>query len=100
MLRTNVLIVCVWFVKITRPHLNFTPALFTWGLKGENKIMEFKFNDEINERINEIVRLTDEKNYLANILEEADETGLDLELIIMNRIENLYFEIKKLEEGE
>lgn len=53
-----------------------------------------KFNDKINK----IVRLTDEKNYLANILEEADETGLDLELIIMNRIEDLYFEIKTLEE--
>ena len=88
--RTNVLIVCVWFVKITRPHLNFTPALFTRGLKGENRM----------NKVNEIVKLTDEKNYLANILEEADETGLDLELIIMNRIENLYFEIKKLEEGE
>lgn len=53
-----------------------------------------KFNDKINK----IVRLTDEKNYLANILEEADETGLDLELIIMNRIEDIYFEIKTLEE--
>lgn len=60
--------------------------------------MEFKFTDEINERINKIVRLTDEKNYLANILEEADETGLDLETLIMNRIEDLYFEIKTLEE--
>lgn len=60
--------------------------------------MEFKFTDEINERINKIVRLTDEKNYLANILEEADETGLDLETLIMNRIEDLYFQIKTLEE--
>ena len=60
--------------------------------------MEFEFNDEINERINKVVQLTDEKNYLANILEEADETGLDLELIIMNRIEDIYFEIKTLEE--
>lgn len=62
---------------------------------------KFEFNDEINERINEIVRLTDEKNYLENILEEADETGEDLELIIMNRIEDAYNEIERLEkEGE
>lgn len=62
---------------------------------------KFKFTDEINERINEIVRLTDEKNYLENILEEADETGEDLELIIMNRIEEACNEIERLEkEGE
>lgn len=62
---------------------------------------KFEFNDEINERINEIVRLTDEKNYLENILEEADETGEDLELIIMNRIEDACNEIERLEkEGE
>lgn len=60
--------------------------------------MEFKFTDEINEKINEVVRLTDEKNYLANILEEADETGLDLETIILNRIDDLYSEIQELEE--
>lgn len=60
--------------------------------------MEFKFTNKINDRINKIVRLTDEKNYLANILEEADETGLDLETIILNRIEDLYFQIKTLEE--
>lgn len=53
-----------------------------------------KFND----RINKIVKLTDEKNYLANILEASDETGLDLETLIMNRIEDLYFQIKTLEE--
>ena len=53
-----------------------------------------KFND----RINKIVKLTDEKNNLANILEASDETGLDLETLIMNRIEDLYFQIKTLEE--
>lgn len=75
--------------------------MFTWGLKGEKNMKKFEFNDEINERINEIVRLTDEKNYLENILEEADETGEDLELIIMNRIEDAYNEIERLEkEGE
>lgn len=60
--------------------------------------MEFKFTDEMNERINEVVRLTDEKNYLANILEEADETGEDLETIILDRIDNICSEIQELEE--
>ena len=60
--------------------------------------MEFKFTDKINDRINKIVKLTDERNYLANILEASDETGLDLETLIMNRIEDLYFQIKTLEE--
>lgn len=55
-----------------------------------------KFNDKINK----IVRLTDEKNYLANILEASEESGLDLETLIMNRIEDLYFQIKTLEEGD
>ena len=57
--------------------------------------MEFEF---INKKINKIVELTDEKNYLANILEERDETGLDLETIILNRIDNIYSEIQELEE--
>lgn len=60
--------------------------------------MEFKFTDKINDRINKIVKLTDERNYLANILEASDESGLDLETLIMNRIEDLYFQIKTLEE--
>lgn len=57
--------------------------------------MEFEF---INKKINKIVELTDEKNYLANILEERDETGLDLETIILNRIDNIYSKIQELEE--
>lgn len=60
--------------------------------------MKFEFNDEINERINKVVQLTDEKNYLANILEEADETGSDLETVILNRIDDIYSEIQVLEE--
>lgn len=47
--------------------------------------------------INKIVKLTDEKNYLRNILEEQEETGKDLEEIIQDRINNLYNEIEKLE---
>lgn len=53
---------------------------------------------KFNNKINKIVRLTDEKNYLANILEASEESGLDLETLIMNRIEDLYFQIKTLEE--
>lgn len=51
----------------------------------------------MNDRINKIVELTDEKNYLLNILEAVDETGLDLETVIQNRIENIYTEIEELE---
>lgn len=47
--------------------------------------------------INKIVKLTDKKNYLRNILEEQEETGKDLEEIIQDRINNLYNEIGKLE---
>lgn len=53
---------------------------------------------KFNNKINKIVRLTDERNYLANILEASEESGLDLETLIMNRIEDLYFQIKTLEE--
>lgn len=47
--------------------------------------------------INKIVKLTDEKKYLRNILEEQEETGKDLEEIIQDRINNIYNEIEKLE---
>lgn len=45
----------------------------------------------------QIVALTDEKNYLRNIQEEADECGLDVETVILNRIERIYEELAKLE---
>lgn len=44
-----------------------------------------------------IVDLTDEKNYLRNIQEEAEECGLDIETVILNRIERIYNEIEALE---
>ena len=51
----------------------------------------------MEKKINKIVELTDEKNYLANILEARDESGLDLETIILNRIDDIYSEIERLE---
>lgn len=50
--------------------------------------------------VNKIVKLTDEKNYLRNILEEQEETGKDLAEIIQDRINNLYKKIEKLEKGK
>ena len=47
--------------------------------------------------IKRIVELTDEKNYLRNIQEEADECDLDVETVILNRIERIYDELIKLE---
>lgn len=50
--------------------------------------------------IHGIVTLTDEKNYLRNILEAAEETGEDLEKIIQDRIEAIYAQLEELEGGE
>lgn len=47
--------------------------------------------------INKIVELTDEKNYLRNLLEASEDTGKDLESIIQDRIDIIYQEIDKLE---
>ena len=47
--------------------------------------------------VNEIVLLTDEKNYLRNLLEVAEETGKDLESLIQEKIDMIYKEIDKLE---
>ena len=47
--------------------------------------------------INKIVELTDEKNYLRNLLEAVEDTGKDLESIIQDRIYTIYQEIDKLE---
>lgn len=44
-----------------------------------------------------LVELTDEKNYLRNIQEEAEECGLDVDTVILNRIERIYDEINALE---
>jgi len=47
--------------------------------------------------IKQIVELEDERNYLRNILEYADETGKDLEEIILDKIDYLQNELEKLE---
>lgn len=47
--------------------------------------------------INKIVALTDEKNYLRNLLEVSEDTGKDLESIIQDRIDIIYQEIDKLD---
>lgn len=47
--------------------------------------------------VNKIVQLTDEKNYLRNLLEGAEETGKDLESLIQEKIDMIYKEIDKLE---
>lgn len=49
------------------------------------------------ELIKRLVELTDEKNYLRNIQEEAEECGLDVDTVILNRIERIYDEIEALE---
>ena len=49
------------------------------------------------ENLNRIIALTDEKNYLRNLLEVAEDTGKDLESIIQDRIDTIYQEIAKLE---
>lgn len=47
--------------------------------------------------VNKIVQLTDEKNYLRNLLEVAEDTGKDLESLIQEKIDTIYQEIDKLE---
>ena len=67
--------------------VNFTPTL----VQDYNK-------EVINmNNLNRIVALTDEKNYLRNLLEVAEDTGKDLESIIQGKIDMIYTEIDKLE---
>lgn len=47
--------------------------------------------------LNRIIALTDEKNYLRNLLEASEDTGKDLESIIQDKIDTIYQEIDKLE---
>ena len=47
----------------------------------------------MNSRTERIVELTDEKNYLRNLLEEAEETGKDIEEVINDRIDTIYQEL-------
>ena len=49
------------------------------------------------ELVKRIVELEDERNYLRNLIEYADEEGLDLETVIYNKLGNLQDELDKLE---
>lgn len=49
-----------------------------------------------NELIKRIVELEDERNYLRNLLEYADETEKDLESIILDKIDYCQNELEKL----
>lgn len=42
------------------------------------------------------VALIDEKNYLMNILEEAEDSGRSLEEIIQDRIDDIYNELDSI----
>ena len=53
--------------------------------------------DMDNELVNKIVNLEDERNYLRNLLEYADDTGKDLYSIILDKIDYCQTEIEKLE---
>lgn len=48
--------------------------------------------------IDKIVALTDEKNYLRNILEQAEESGKTIEEIILDRIEHISNQLVILED--
>lgn len=47
--------------------------------------------------VSEIVALTDERNYLRNLQEEADELNLDLDTVIMNRLDRIQETLETLE---
>ena len=66
------------------------PHLFTFIRKGDDFM-------DINDVTHLIVKLTDERNYLRNILEEADDLNLDLETVILNRIDRIHNRIDELE---
>lgn len=51
-------------------------------------------------KVTEIVTLTDERNYLQNLLEAAEEADQDLEDIISDRINEIYERIDELERSE
>lgn len=51
-----------------------------------------------NELVKQIVELEDERNYLRNLMEYAEETGKDLETIILDKIGYCQDELDKLEQ--
>ena len=48
------------------------------------------------ELIEKEVALIDEKNYLLNMLEEANETGKSIEEIIQEKIDDIYNELDSI----
>lgn len=48
------------------------------------------------ELIEKEVALIDEKNYLMNILEEAEDSGRSLEEIIQDKIDDIYNELDSI----
>ena len=51
-------------------------------------------------KVSEVVALTDERNYLQNLLEAAEEADQDLEDVISDRISEIYEKIDELERSE
>ena len=49
------------------------------------------------ELVRQIVELEDERNYLRNLMEYADEEGIDIETAIYNRLESLQDELDRLQ---
>ena len=47
--------------------------------------------------IKEIVELTDERNYLRNILEAAEEYNVDIEDLILTRLDKINQKLAELE---
>lgn len=74
------------YVFFSQPH-----SLFTFKMKGDELFMDK------NELVKKIVELEDERNYLRNLLEYANETGKDLEDVILDKISYCQEELDKLE---
>lgn len=49
--------------------------------------------------VRQIVELEDERNYLRNLLEYAEETGKDIHSIILDKIDYCQTELEKLEDA-
>jgi hypothetical protein len=58
-----------------------------------------KMNEILN-KCDRIVELVDERNYLQNLLEAEEESGLDLYTIILNKINDIEEELETLERSE
>lgn len=84
------------------PVYNATPVCISQPQRVcvlKNPSLVHNFNQEViaMKNLNRIIALTDEKNYLRNLLEASEDTGKDLESIIQDKIDTIYQEIDKLE---